>query len=147
MKYTIHTIKNRVLSRLPFEMSEEHYDEILDLYFTFLKTSIESLNSLEIDNPLGTFSVKYGSVVEDKKFFSIPFKEQTPYQQSRSRHNAARFLGNHTNAFNDLSEEEVQEKINECIEKFNKMKQQMENIFKNKKLVFENGKKSKTNTK
>lgn len=138
MKFTIHTIKNRVLERLPFEMSPEHYEEVLEVYFKFLKKNMESLDKLEVDNPLGTFHIK-GITLRDKvRQFSVPYQELSDRRKKTIRKEIASLEGKHVTSYLDLPDEEVQTKIEEFRNYFQSLSDQFDSIVKKK--ITRNGK-------
>lgn len=138
MKFTIRTIKNRVLERLPFEMSPSHYEEILEVYFQFIKQNMESLDKLEVDNPLGTFHVK-GITLRDKVGqFSVLYQELSDKRKKTIRKEMASLDGKHPNSYLDLSDEEIQIKIEEFREYFQSLSDQFDSIVKKK--ITRNGK-------
>jgi hypothetical protein len=132
MKFTIHTIKNKVLERLPFEMDPNHYEEILEVYFKHVKERFESLEKLEVDNPLGTFHLMTTSLDKKIKQLSTPYKGLSEKRKAGHRRLLSVLNGKFRKAYEDASEEEIELKTQETLKHFQNLRNQLTEIHKKK---------------
>ena len=137
MKFTIHTIKDKVQER--FNISDEHYYEILEGYFNFIRSKMESLDQLEVDNPLGTFVLRDSVLEKGVKELNSYFRKPTVRARKTLINQLSILLKMDKSYIETLSDEELLELESKGREKIRLLREQLHHIFTHKKLT-KNGK-------
>ena len=135
MKSTIHTIKDRVRERLSFSISDEHYYQILEGYFLFVKEQIESFNYLEVDNPLGTFVMREKELKDKSQAVGAYFKNGKLAARKALISKVSSLLNLDPKEYKNLTDEQLKELHDLAQKRIVEKLEQLHHIYKHKKLT------------
>jgi hypothetical protein len=135
MKSTIHTIKDKVKERLPFSISDEHYYQILEGYFSYIRDQIEGFNHIEVDNPLGTFIMREVELKSKSTIDSSYFTNRKPGSRNAVISKIVSLLGVKREDYQNCTDEELRELHDKAQERIAKKLEELQYIYKNKKLT------------